>query len=77
MAFKETYQRLVSEARSAGRQPNWMVSQGTDKADRERVILEGVRVGRLLPDYAKRLLPHADDPQLLELLAKLTPRLLS
>ena len=77
MAFKETYQRLVSEARSAGRQPNWTVSQGTDKAGRERAILEGLKTGRLSPGYAKRVLPHVDDPQLVQLLAKLTPRLLS
>lgn len=77
MAFKETYSRSVSEARSAGRLPNWSVSQGTDKADRERAILEGVKQGRLSAPYAQRLLPHPDDPQLTAQLAALCPRLLS
>ena len=77
MAFKETYQRLVSQARADGRQPKWSVSQGTDKADRERAILEGVKQGRLSAPYAQRLLPHPDDPQTVALLESLCPRLLS
>jgi len=77
MAFKETYTRAVSEARSAGKGPNWSVSKGSNKADQERAILEGVQQGKLRADYAQRLLPHADDPQLVQLLEQLTPRLLS
>jgi len=77
MAFKESYTRAVSEARSAGTSPNWSVSPGTNKADKERVILEGLQQGKLRVDYAQRLLPHAEDPQLVQLLEKLTPRLLS
>lgn len=77
MAFKESYQKLVSQARSEGRQPSWSVSQGTDRADRERAILEGVKQGRIAPAYAQKLLPHPDDPQARALLAELTPRLLA
>lgn len=77
MAFKETYTRAVSEARGAGRFPSWSVSKGTDKADQERAILEGVKQGRLTLEYAQRLLPHATDPQLTAQLAALCPRLLS
>ena len=77
MAFKETYTRAVSEARGAGRKPSWSVSKGTDKADQERAILEGVKQGRLMLEYAQRLLPHATDPQLTAQLAALCPRLLS
>ena len=76
MAFKETYLRLVSESRANNTPIVWSVSQGVDRADRERAILEGVRLGRLTPEYAKRLLPHQDDPQLVKLLESLCPRLL-
>jgi len=76
MAFKETYTRAVSEARSAGKSPHWSVSQGTDKADRERAILEGVKKGQLSASYTQRLLPSPEDPQTVTLLASLTPRLL-
>lgn len=77
MAFKETYQKLVGQARAEGRQPKWSVSRGADKADLERVILEGVKQGRLSAPYAQRLLPHPDDPQTVALLESLCPRLLS
>lgn len=77
MAFKETYQRLVSEARAAGRSPKWSVSQGTDKADRERAIVEGVKAGRLSAAHAQQLLPHMDDPNALALLQEIAPRLLA
>ncbi len=77
MAFKETYTRAVSEARAQRTPLNWSVSQGTDKADRERAILEGVKQGRLSAPYAQRLLPHPDDPQTVALLESLCPRLLS
>jgi hypothetical protein len=77
MAFKETYQQLVSVSRSKNAPVNWSVSQGTDKSDRELQITEAVKAGRLRLEYAKRLLPHPDDPNTLALLEKLYPRLLS
>lgn len=77
MAFKEQYVRLVDQAREDGLQPNWSVSLGSDRADRERAILEGLKQGRLTGAYAQRLLPHPDDPQTVALLESLCPRLLS
>lgn len=77
MAFKETYQRLVSESRSNNAPINWLVSQGTDKADRELQITEGVKAGRLKVEYAQRFLPHPEDPSTIALLEKLCQRLLS
>lgn len=77
MAFKETYQTLVSQARADGRQPQWSLSQGTDKADKERAILQGMQQGRLTAAYAKKLLPYPDDPNTVALLASISPRLLS
>jgi|CXWL01.1.fsa_nt_gi hypothetical protein len=78
MVFKELYIKAVSEARAQQRKPNWSVSKGTDKADQERVIRDGVTNGRLTVDYAKRLLPYPDDPHLATLLVEqIAPRLLS
>lgn len=77
MAFKEHYAVLVDKAREAGLQPQWCASLGTDKADRERAITEGVKQGRLSADYAKRLLPQPDNPDTAKMLESLCPRLLS
>jgi hypothetical protein len=77
MAFKEKYSQLVSESRAQRMPLKWSVSKGTDKADQERAILDGVQQGRLSAPYAQRLLPHAADPQLTALLESLCPRLLS
>lgn len=62
MAFKETYQQLVSVARSNHAPLNWSVSLGTDPADREVQITEGAKAGRLTRAYARTLLPHVDIP---------------
>lgn len=78
MVFKEIYTKAVSEARAQQKKPCWSVSRGTDKADHERVISEGLRKGQLTTDYAQRLLPHPDDPQLAaRLLEQVAPRLLA
>lgn len=61
VAFKETYQRLVAEARSRGEQPAWSVSRGTDKADQEVQITEAVKAGKLTSEYAHKLLPNFMD----------------
>lgn len=61
VAFKETYQRLVAEARAMGGQPAWSVSRGTDKADQELQITEAVKAGKLTGEYAHKLLPNYVD----------------
>lgn len=58
MAFKEHYLQLVSEARARGETPQWSASLGTDKAQRELAILEGIKAGRLSEEYAQKLLPR-------------------
>jgi hypothetical protein len=58
MAFKEHYTQLVSEARAMGEAPQWSASLGSDKAQRELAILEGVKQGRLSEGYARKLLPR-------------------
>jgi len=57
VAFKESYTKLVSEARSRNERPAWCVSLGTDKADRERAVSEALKAGKLLPAYASKFLP--------------------
>ena len=58
MAFKEQYSQLVSEARAFGDTPQWSASLGSDKAQRELAILEGVKHGRLSEAYAQKILPR-------------------
>lgn len=77
MAFKEHYAMLVNEARALGERPNWSVSLGTSPSGREFAITEGVKKGRLKLEYAQKLLPHPEDPQTIQLLEQLCPRLLS
>jgi len=60
MAFKETYQKAVSEARAKHLAPSWSVSKGTDRADQERAILEGLQQGKLTPEYAQHQLPWSE-----------------
>ena len=77
MAFKEHYTKLVNEARALGEKPNWCVSLGTSPSGREHAITQGVKAGRLTLEYAQKLLPHPEDPQTVQLLESLCPRLLS
>lgn len=64
MAFKEAYQRQVSDARLAGGKPSWSVSLGTDPNDRVTQITEAVKAGRLTSHYAQVLLPNTEIPKL-------------
>lgn len=45
MAFREAYQRLVGEARAAGRMVRWTVSEGFDAERRQRVIEKAIASG--------------------------------
>ena len=47
MAFKDAYNRLVGEARKAGKAVEWFPSLGDEKSGREQVIVEAIRLGRL------------------------------
>lgn len=57
MAFKEAYTRLVNEAKAIKKPVRWFASLGHDKEDREAVLKEAVRLGRLSQDHAQSLLP--------------------
>lgn len=47
MAFKAAYDRLLGEARAARRPVQWSVSLGHDPEQRQLVLTEAVRAGRL------------------------------
>ena len=57
MAFKETYTRLVNEARAKGTQLKWSVSLGHDKSLRQEAIEEAVRKNQITAGQAAKLLP--------------------
>lgn len=55
MAFKQAYERLVSEA--CGKQPVWEITLGFDKAGRYDAVLKGVEQGRISVERALAALP--------------------
>lgn len=57
MAFKETYVKLVADARDAKRPPEWTPSFGIDKAGRVSALEQAVRLHRISVDRATALLP--------------------
>ena len=57
MAFKETYSRMVAQARDAGEPVQWHVSLGHDVHARTGPVLEAVKAGRITSDHAMGLLP--------------------
>ena len=58
MSFKETYQRMVSQAREKGKKVEWFVSLGHDPRGREAVVRAGVEAGRLTMEQARQYVPH-------------------
>ncbi|MCY1362646.1 hypothetical protein D9M68_310840 [compost metagenome] len=61
--FLMAYERIVGEARMAGRPASWQVSLGTDKSGRVLAIQEAVRLGRLPREEAVKHLRHqVDEP---------------
>lgn len=58
MAFKETYLRLVTEARDAGIPVEWHVTLGHDVRGRESVLTAAVDAGRLTYEHAKQFIPE-------------------
>jgi len=64
MAFRQTYERLVSEARAAGKVVHWSASLGWDETQREAVVTRAAAAGLLPAPHAAALLPppvSADD----------------
>jgi hypothetical protein len=62
MAFRDTYNRLVQQARDSRSGARWSVSLGHDANGRERPVLEAVRLGRIPAEHAQRYLPSQAFP---------------
>lgn len=62
MAFKESYTRLVAEARDERKPVTWSPSLGYDKRDQARVLTEAVTKGRLTCEHAQQLAPSLPTP---------------
>lgn len=58
MAFKETYTRLISEARVTRNMPSWSVSLGWDKDLRDECVREAAQKNFISQVYAVKLLAH-------------------
>lgn len=58
MAFKETYSKLVSEARATRKMPSWSVSLGYDPAMRAECVREAAQKNLISQAYAVKLLAH-------------------
>jgi hypothetical protein len=61
-AFTARYNRLVEDARAAGKLATWFMSYGHDAAKREGVALEAVRSGRLQLEQARKVCPMLEAP---------------
>lgn len=77
MAFKEAYQRLLTEARDKGIPVKWSPSLGHDRDGRHPVITEAVRLGRLTLDHGLLLLDSEEKQGLLLSLGVTNHRLLA
>ncbi len=62
MAFIAAYDRLVKEAREAGRLPSWSASLGWDQEQRKRALEQAVNDGRLPAPTVMALLPPPEVP---------------
>lgn len=63
MAFKEAYQRIITEARDRGDLVEWEITLGQDKGGREAPVLEAVQLGRIGAQQALHVLSHLPDAQ--------------
>lgn len=77
-AFQEAYTAAVGRARLDGAKPIWRPSLGFDKTGRSAPILEAVRKGRMLPEFARRVCPELPAPdgdrEILQLLGPSWPK---
>lgn len=63
MAFRETYSKLLGQARASRRIPKWTPSFGSDASGRGAALKEAVMKKRLTEREATLLLPHVVEAQ--------------
>ena len=61
LAFKTAYERIVSEKKAKGMQPDWYVSAGLDKEQLAQLVTEAAATGKITNDYALALLPAGEE----------------
>jgi hypothetical protein len=64
MAFKESYQKLVADARVSGRPVKWTVSLGHDVNSRTPAVARSLQLGRIGREVAIRLCPELESREL-------------
>lgn len=62
VAFRERYVRVVADARDAGRQVDWTLSEGHDRRGVEHVVREAVDKGRLTLARGRQYVPALPAP---------------
>lgn len=75
MAFKETYNRLVTQARDHRQLVEWYVTLGHDPKGRESVLMNAVEQGKLTYEYARGMCPQLPAPDALKLVSGATKAL--
>lgn len=60
MAFKESYENAVKDARKRGAAAKWSPALGFDPSGREGPLIEAARLGRLTAQHVAGLLPHRE-----------------
>ena len=61
LAFKTAYERIVSEKKAKGIQPDWYISAGLDKEQLAQLVSEAAAAGKITNDYALALLPAGEE----------------
>lgn len=63
MAFRDVYEREVSNARQAGTVAKWEATLGADPYQREQAIQQAAELNRLGREHANTLLPYIGNPE--------------
>ena len=60
MAFKESYTKIVADARNDRKDPVWSASLGHDQRGRESALVDAVQKSRLTASHVRGLIPHIE-----------------
>lgn len=71
MAFRDVYEREVSNARQSGAATKWEATLGTDPYQREQAIQQAAELNRIGHEHAKVLLPYNGTTEALSEVTKL------
>lgn len=74
MAFRDVYEREVSNARQAGTVVRWDATLGHDPYQREQAIQQAAELNRLGREHANTLLPYIESPETFSEVGRLVAR---